>query len=93
MSTKPLGSMAAVSHFHAAVRGMGPHIMSAKGSKDSGLEARIGAWYSGVRVVLRHEDGRDVVRVYRTAGSFGRDTAGEKLIAEFHADRAGGQPG
>ena len=51
------------------------------GSKESGMVARVNGWNVGARVELYHEDGRDVVRVYRTSGSNNHRSA--ELIAEF----------
>jgi hypothetical protein len=51
------------------------------GSKDSGISGHIRGWNIGARVVCTHEDGRDVVRVFKTSGSNGHGSS--KLIAEF----------
>ncbi|AYB70601.1 hypothetical protein SEA_SERENDIPITOUS_60 [Mycobacterium phage Serendipitous] len=52
------------------------------GSKNSGLDVSASGWNVGCKVTVRHEDGRDVVRVWRTTGSngYGHST---KLIASF----------
>lgn len=56
------------------------------GSKDSGITGHIRGWGIGARVELRHIDGRDVVRVYRTTGSSG--PGHDELIAEFSDQEA-----
>ena len=54
------------------------------GGKPSGMTAHIRGWRTGARVVLSHEDGEDVVRVYRTKGSRGAQLGGDDtLLAEF----------
>jgi hypothetical protein len=53
------------------------------GTKSSGLSGHIRGWNVGARVEVSHEDGHDVVRVYRTGGSnFGFCT----LLAEYSED-------
>ena len=52
------------------------------GGKSSGIEGHIRGWRIGARVVCSHEDGKDVVRIYKTGGSQGGPWDGE-LIAEF----------
>jgi hypothetical protein len=54
------------------------------GSKSSGIEGHVRGWNVGARVVVTHEDGHDVVRVYRTSGSNGGST--DELLAEFTED-------
>jgi len=39
------------------------------GTKVSGLTVTASGWNVGVRIEVSHEDGRDVVRVWRTGGS------------------------
>lgn len=39
------------------------------GSKSSGLTVKANGWTTGIRVDASHEDGKDVFRIYRTAGS------------------------
>lgn len=55
--------------------------VSRLGSKSSGITAYVQGWNTGVRVDISHEDGRDVVRVFRTGGSHANSPS--KLIAEF----------
>lgn len=50
------------------------------GHKNSGITGHIRGWNVGARVDVTHEDGRDVVRVFKTGGS--HDPYGT-LIAEF----------
>jgi hypothetical protein len=57
---------------------------SRTGSKNSGLSAQAQGWSVGGKVVITHEDGRDVVRVYKTSGSNARKAS--ELIAEFTAE-------
>ena len=42
------------------------------GHKSSGISGHIRGWNIGARVECSHEDGKDVVRVYKTSGSSGR---------------------
>lgn len=58
------------------------------GSKQSGIRASADGWNIGAEVVAEHVDGRDVIRVYRTAGSNARH--GSTLIAEFDATTPNG---
>lgn len=51
------------------------------GSKASGMRIRANGWNVGAIVVLTHEHGKDVVRVYRTGGS--HDIHPHVLIAEY----------
>jgi hypothetical protein len=57
---------------------------SRTGSKNSGLSASAQGWSVGGKVVVTHEDGRDVVRVYKTSGSHARRSP--ELIAEYTAE-------
>ena len=41
------------------------------GSKDSGLAVTANGWHVGVTVYCNHEDGVDVITVYKTGGSNG----------------------
>jgi hypothetical protein len=54
------------------------------GTKNSGITAHIRGWHIGARVNVSHENGRDVVRIWKTGGSSGFKPA--KLIAEFTED-------
>ncbi len=58
------------------------------GSKNSGAMGHVRGWNVGARVEVSHEDGRDVVRVYRTSGSSARGESA--MIAEFNGDTAKG---
>ncbi len=51
------------------------------GTKESGISAHVRGWNVGARVIVAHEDGRDVVQVWATSGSHGREAS--KLIAKF----------
>lgn len=50
------------------------------GNKSTGLIAEVRSWNVGANVVLAHENGVDVVRVYRTGGT-NNPTA--SMVAEF----------
>lgn len=52
------------------------------GTKTSGIDGHIRGWNIGARVVITHENGRDVVRVYKTGGSRNPSNIGHQ-IAEF----------
>ncbi len=54
---------------------------SRMGTKSSGITGHIRGWNIGARMTVTHEDGRDVVRVYKTGGSNGYVSS--DLIAEF----------
>ncbi len=59
-----------MSHFYAEILGNRGGA-SRTGTKESGMYAHIRGWHLGIKVVLVHEDGRDVIRAYRTGGSSG----------------------
>ncbi|QOP65604.1 hypothetical protein SEA_SUIGENERIS_63 [Mycobacterium phage Suigeneris] len=69
-----------MAHFYGTVQGQRGEA-SRLGSKNSGLASAQG-WNVGCKVTIRHEDGRDVVRVWRTTGSNGHGVS-TKLIASF----------
>ena len=54
------------------------------GTKGSGIRGHIRGWHVGAAVYVYHEDGQDIVRVYKTGGSAG--SSARELIAEFTAD-------
>ena len=60
-----------MAQFRAVIQGQ-RGAASRLGSKNSGIDARINGWTTGVRVEADHENGKDVFRVFRTAGSSGR---------------------
>jgi hypothetical protein len=69
-----------MAQFYARIEGnRGP--ATRLGSKSSGMTARINGWNVGVLVLMDHQDGHDVVTVYRTGGSNARTS--NELIAEF----------
>lgn len=41
------------------------------GTKASGMTATVNGWNVGARVIIQHEDGRDVLYIYQTGGSNG----------------------
>ncbi len=57
-----------MAHFFGEVWGSGG-AGSRTGTKKTGIQAHIRGWHVGVHVCIRHIDGKDVVRVYRTGGS------------------------
>ena len=70
-----------MSHFYANLRGARQEI-TRTGTKSSGIVAHIRGWNVGCRVVINHDkDGNDVVTVYKTGGSNGRES--EKIVAQF----------
>lgn len=69
-----------MSHFYASIEGSRGEA-TRQGGKESGIEAHARGWNLGGKVVMSHEDGRDVCRVYRTGGS--NDRTVHKLVAEF----------
>ena len=69
-----------MAHFYASINGARESIATKTGTKNSGMQAHVRGWNIGVDVRLSHENGKDVVRVYKTSGSNGRD---KNLIAEY----------
>lgn len=69
-----------MSHFYASIEGS-RGMATRAGSKSSGMQGHIRGWNVGARVAVNHEDGHDVVRVYRTTGSNSYGLS--ELIAEF----------
>ena len=68
-----------MAHFYASISGAAGEA-TRLGHKNSGITGHIRGWNVGARVDVTHEDGRDVVRVFKTGGS--NDSHGT-LIAEF----------
>lgn len=68
-----------MAQFYADIQGNRGEATRA-GSKASGISGHIRGWHVGAFVDVRHEDGHDVVRVYRTGGSGGWR---RELIATF----------
>lgn len=58
-----------MAHFYGSMTGQAKTTATRRGSVNSGMDAHIRGWFIGVRVCLRHVDGKDVVTVYRTTGS------------------------
>ena len=73
-----------MAQFIGAVMGQGGRA-SRLGSQASGLVVTANGWDIGARVTIEHEDGRDVVRVWRTGGSNNRTTS--VLLAEYAEDK------
>ena len=63
-----------MAHFRGSVRGNRGGV-SRLGSKQSGLVVTASGWNIGVRVVLAHVNGMDIVKVYKTIGSHGGNHA------------------
>lgn len=57
-----------MAHFRGEVRGNRGET-SRLGSKYSGIEVIANGWDMGVKVIMEHEEGIDVARVYKTGGS------------------------
>ena len=72
-----------MAQFYATIRGNRGEATRI-GSKDSGITGHIRGWHVGAKVTVDHENGKDIVRVYKTDGSrgFGKRIQNE-LIAEF----------
>lgn len=70
-----------MAQFYASIEGQAG-AATRIGSKASGIEGHVRGWNIGARVVVTHQNGRDVVRVYRTSGSNGYRA--DVLIAEYY---------
>ena len=57
-----------MAHFMATVQGRRGSA-SRLGDKASGIETKANGWKSGIRVKAHHRDGKDVFKVFATAGS------------------------
>lgn len=73
-----------MAHLRAEIRGNGTKAVTCTGTKSSGITGHVHGWSTGARVMVDHESGRDVVRVYRTRGT-ASDRTGERgeLVAEW----------
>lgn len=69
-----------MSQFYASIQGSRGEA-TRQGGKASGITGHIRGWSIGARVIVEHENGKDVVRVYKTAGSSGHGR--DEMIAEF----------
>lgn len=69
-----------MAHFYGSMRGNRGQT-TRMGTKQSGFSAHIRGWDIGVKVIMVHRDGNDVIQVYRTSGSNGRNN--DILITEF----------
>ena len=72
-----------MAHFYADLQGSRGEV-SRTGTKVSGIEGHIRGWTIGAKVVISHENGKDVVRIYRTGGSRGK--CGPELVKEFQEE-------
>lgn len=70
-----------MAHFYASINGARESIATKTGTKKSGMSAHVRGWNVGVDVRLSHENGKDVVRVYKTSGSNGGISP--QLITEY----------
>lgn len=68
-----------MAHFRGTVQGSRGEA-SRLGSKSSGMSVVLNGWAVGVHVEATHEDGKDVIRVFKTKGSYTYD---KELIAEI----------
>lgn len=62
-------------YMSAIGRGLKPRTCG--GTKETGIQSHTRGWNVGARVIIDHQDGKDVVRVYATKGTNG-DQAGER---------------
>lgn len=69
-----------MSQFYASIQGNRGEA-TRMGTKNSGIYGHIRGWNIGVIINIDHVDGKDNVRVFKTAGSNGG--CNEELIAEF----------
>ena len=68
-----------MSHFHADLTGSTQQI-TRTGTKNSGIRAHIRGWNIGVRIILKHVEGRDILEVWETTGSRGPLLGSDKLL-------------
>ena len=71
-----------MAHFMAKVRGRRGQA-SRLGDKASGIETKANGWHSGIRVEAHHRDGKDVFRVFATAGS---ESPTGKMVGTYSKD-------
>lgn len=69
-----------MAQFYASIQGNRGEA-TRMGTKSSGISGHIRGWNVGARVVVSHEDGVDIVRVWKTGGS--SDGMPLELVAEF----------
>lgn len=72
-----------MAQFRGTLKG-GRAEVSRLGHKTTGLTAEVNGWDIGCRVEITHENGEDVVRVYRTRGS--APDSETTLLRKFTAD-------
>lgn len=72
-----------MARFYASIRGNRGKA-TRMGSAKSGITGHVRGWDIGAEVELSDENGRDVVRVYRTGGS--NRCSNRTLIAELRED-------
>ena len=69
-----------MSQFYGSMQG-GRGEATRCGTKNSGMVAHIRGWDIGAKVICFHENGKDIVRVYKTGGSKMQQPT--ELIAEI----------
>lgn len=71
-----------MSHFYASIQGHRGEA-TRQGTKSSGISGHIRGWSIGAKVFCHYDPKRDIdiVEVYRTGGSNGRES--EKRVARF----------
>lgn len=69
-----------MAHFHGTIQGQRGQA-SRLGNRHSGLTVKANGWTVGATVDITHENGKDVVRVYRTNGS--APDAKSELVAQW----------
>ena len=71
-----------MSQFYANIQGNRGEA-TRTGNKSSGLVGHICGWNIGAKVIMSHVDGKDIVAIYKTAGSNAFYHGESELIAEF----------
>ena len=69
-----------MAQFYAEIQG-NRGMASRMGTKSSGMWSHIRGWNIGAKVYCRHENGKDVIYVYKTCGSTGHRS--DELIAKI----------
>ena len=72
-----------MAHFRGTLQG-GRGVASRLGTKKSGLYLTANGWNIGVKVLVNHVNGVDVIDVYRTGGSNNSDAL--ELLASIHVE-------
>ena len=72
-----------MSHFYGSMQGSRGEV-TRQGGKNGGISAHVRGWDFGVRVEMRHIDGRDVAVIVLTGGSIDKDMP--KIIGTFQVE-------